>query len=424
MFFLLRLAIRLAIWAVVLSPVLLPVLLIQREPLVGPQDGQVFDDIQEAAAILKRFDPRNMSPDHETTVTVRASDVSRALATASQRISRVRGSVEAMPDGISIRGTAELPIPEILLGKYVNVEATIAPSESELVVTQLSIGSLPIPAWIIKPVAIYALDWFLGGGKGAVTYASVRSVKLEGDNITVAFQPPANLVADVKAAASGVLKIDAETIRAYYANLIETGQAREKSLAPYLRNAFALARTRSEVRNPIEENRALILALALYFGDDHFATLLPGVRTPELAAIDIDTDMVTVQRRHDWVQHMTTSAGLAIASTSGISDFIGVAKEVRDTQVSEGFSFGDLAADRTGVRLAEIATASDSSARQTQKTFAAIVGESDFFPKATDLPEDLTEAEFKARFGDVDSPIYKAQVATIEERIAALPIFQ
>jgi hypothetical protein len=119
---------------------------------------------------------------------------------------------------------------------------------------------------------------------------------------------------------------------------------------------------------------------------------------------------VSVQNRHDWVQHMTTSAGLQIAANSGISDFIGLAKEIKDVQETEGFSFGDLAADRTGVRLAEVATASKSSARKLQDALSAVVTESQFFPSNHGLPEDLKEGDFKARYGDVNTPAYNAQV--------------
>src|SRR5262249_36905629 len=151
----------------------------------------------------------------------------------------------------------------------------------------------------------------------------------------------------------------------------------------------ALAKARSQTRDPVEENRSLILALALQFGDSRFRMLLSEIETTQLKASGVDNEDVTVQNRHDWVQHMTTSAGLQVAANSGISDFIGVAKEIKDAQEIEGFSFGDLSADRTGVRLAEVATASKSSARKVQDALSITVTESQFFPNNHGLPEDL-----------------------------------
>ena len=93
-----------------------------------------------------------------------------------QRFSRA-GSVSRNAKSFTTAwGTAKLPIPDTFLGRYVNVEAVIAPSDSELEISSLSVGNIPIPAWIIKPVTIYTLDWFMGAGKGAPVYASVRSV--------------------------------------------------------------------------------------------------------------------------------------------------------------------------------------------------------------------------------------------------------
>jgi hypothetical protein len=149
--------------------------------------------------------------------------------------------------------------------------------------------------------------------------------------------------------------------------------------------------------------------------------LLSGVLTPKLKASSVD---VTVQNRPDWVQHMTTSAGLQVAANSGISDFIGVAKEINDAQEIEGFSFGDLSADRTGVRLAEVATGSKSSARKVQDALSMAVAESQFFPSNQGLPEDLKEKEFKARYGDVNTPAYNAQVRIIDERITNIQLYQ
>jgi len=416
---------RLVSLGLFIAPFALVMLAIERTPLVMDNEEARFDDIGDAKDILKRFDPRMMDANTTTKVSVTDDEISMAIGAALSRFSPIKGRVFAAEDGVAIRGTMKLPIPDTFLGRYVNVEAVVAPSDSELVVSRLSVGAVGIPSWIIKPATVYALDWFMGVGKGEPTYASVRSVAVDGNRIIVAFQPPPNLFADVKAAARRVTQIDnVESVRAYAANLIDTGRRGEQSLAPYLRNAFTLAKERSRTKDPVEENRALILALALQFGDPHFGILLSGVQTSELAAADFDNENVTIQNRHDWVQHFTTSAGLQIAANSGISDFIGVAKEIKDSQTSSGFSFGDLAADRTGVRLAEVATASAESARRVQDAFADLSGESHFFPKAIDLPEDLTEAQFKARFGDVDTPEYESQVRTIDQRIAKIAVYK
>ena len=326
------------------------------------------------------------------------------------------------------QGTATLPIPETFLGKYLNVEAKIAPSDSELAVSSLSVGSISVPGWIIKPVTIYLLDWFVGKGKGGPIYSSIRSVEVAGDVITVGVQPPADLVTTVKEAAGKALKLDnAEAIRSYYLTLIETssGQtATPVSLANYLGPLFAVAQERSQTNDPVEENRALILALALYFGDERFRSLLGTANIADVNAVAFDVTAVRVQRRHDWVRHFATTAGIQVSAGSGVSNLIGEAKEVVDTDGPSGFSFTDIAADRTGVRFAEVATASEASARGLQSAFAGGINESEFFPKVNDLPEGLSEAAFKQRYGDVGSSPYDAVVKQIDTRIGKIALYR
>ncbi len=428
MFFVLKNVVRLVVSLIFLSPIIVPLLVIERKPLVSEADQQTFDGIGDATSILKRFDPRGLNPNVATKVSVSDTEISRAIGAVLSRVGAAHGRVEAAPDGVVFQGTATLPIPESLLGKYLNVEAKVVPSDTELSVSSLSVGSISVPGWIIKPVTIYLLDWFVGQGKGDPIYSSIRSVEVAGDVITVGVQPPADLVSDVKAAAGKALNLDnAEAIRSYYLTLVGTSASQATtpvSLAAYLGPLFAVAQERSQGNDPVEENRALILALAMYFGDDRFQALLADVNTKDADAGPFDIASVKVQRRHDWVRHFATTAGLQVATGSGVSNLIGEAKEVSDSDGPSGFSFTDVAADRTGVRFAEVATANEASARALQSAFAGGISEGDFFPLVSDLPEGLSAALFKKRYGDVGSPAYAAVLQKIDTRIGSIALYQ
>jgi len=369
-----------------------------------------------------------MSAAQLTTVSVTDREITKAATAALSRFGRAAAKIEARPEGVWIGGTAELPIPDTFLGRYLNVEALIAPSDSELVVSELSIGSLPIPSWIVKPATVFVLDWFMGEGKGEPAYASVRAIQVSGGRITVAFQPPANLVADMKAAAGRAIHLgNAESIRAYYETVTQVSRRHvitPVSLSSYMSPLFAQAEARSRTRNPVDENRALILALAIYFGDSRFELLLRDVKTADFSDGGFETGEVKLQQRHDWVQHFTTTAALQVAAGSGISNFIGEAKEISDADGPSGFSFTDIAADRTGVRFAEVATRSEASARRLQARLASAVTEQDFFPLVADLPEGLSEFEFKAVYGDVDTEIYYAMIRRIDRRIEEIELYK
>ncbi len=427
MFFVLKNVIRLVVSLICLSPIIVPLLAIERKPLITEGDQQTFDGIGDATEILRRFDPRGLSSETTTKISVSDAEISGAIGAALSRVGAAHGRVQTAADGVVFQGTAVLPIPDTFLGRYLNVQAKIAPSASGLDVSSLSVGSISVPGWIIKPVSIYLLDWFVGKGKGEPIYSSIRSVEVEGNVITVGVQPPADLVSDVKAAAGKALNLDnAEAIRSYYLTVVETSLSQSKapvSLAAYLGPLFSVAQERSQSGDPVAENRALILAMAMYFGDSRFQSLLSNVKTDDVNDGGFDIARVKLERRHDWVRHFTTTAALQVAAGSSVSNLIGEAKEVDDTDGPSGFSFTDIAADRAGIRFAEVATASEASARALQSALAAGPKETDFFPRVSDLPEGLSDEVFKARYGDVDSPAYEAVVKQIDARIGKLALY-
>ncbi len=426
MFFVLKNVIRLVVSLICLSPINLPLISIERTPLVTEADQQTLEGAS-AGEILRRFDPRNMGAGQTTAISVRDSEISGALGAALSRVGAAHGRVLTEDGNVVIQGTAQLPIPETFLGRYLNVQARIAPSDKELDVTSLSVGSLSVPGWIIRPVAIYLLDWFIGKGKGEPIYASVKSVEVVGDMITVGVQPPEGLVADVQAATVKAMQLDnAEAIRSYYLTIAQVSTAQTKtpvSFAEYLGPLFSVAQERSQSGDPVEENRALILALAMYFGDSRFQVLLKDVDTSDIINTGFKPGHVKLQSRHDWVQHFTTTAGLQVAAGSKISNLIGEVKEINDADGPSGFSFADIAADRTGVRFAEVATVSEDSARAMQSALATGAREGDFFPRVSDLPEGLSEAEFTARYGSIDSPTFDSVVQQIDGRIGKIGIY-
>jgi hypothetical protein len=245
--------------------------------------------------------------------------------------------------------------------------------------------------------------------------------------ITIGVQPPENLVQDVKAATVKAMQLDnAEAIRSYYLTIAQVSTAQTKtpvSLSAYLGPLFSVAQERSQSGDPVAENRALILALAMYFGDSKFQALLKDVDTSDIISTGFKPSSVKLENRHDWVQHFATTAGLQVAAGSKISNLIGEVKEVQDSEGPSGFSFADIAADRTGVRFAEIATASEESARGIQSALATGARESDFFPRVGDLPEGMSDAEFKQRYGDINSPAYEAVVNQIDGRIGKIALY-
>jgi hypothetical protein len=128
--------------------------------------------------------------------------------------------------------------------------------------------------------------------------------------------------------------------------------------------------------------------------------------------------------RNDSRLHFIISAGLKLISDQGISSAVGEFKELLDAgKGGSGFSFVDLASDRSGIRFAEVATDTDGGARRLQKLLAANPAEMQFYPVVADLPENLPEPEFKQRYGGVNDARYNGMVREIDRRIHICPAY-
>jgi hypothetical protein len=170
---------------------------------------------------------------------------------------------------------------------------------------------------------------------------------------------------------------------------------------------------------PVEHNRAAILALGIAVGDPRLARFA-GLE-PTSDAVRAATTLrsgTSLRGRADWARHYCVSAALAVVETPFLSEAGGLIKEELDawTQGS-GFSFGDLAADRAGVRFARAATASAAAARAMQARLQDGFAVDDFFPTVSDLPENLSVEQFRSDYGGVGSRRYRQAVAEIEARL-------
>src|SRR4029077_2860763 len=138
-------------------------------------------------------------------------------------------------------------------------------------------------------------------------------------------------------------------------------------------------------------DRGAILAWGIAVGDEKLA---------QFAGLDSKSELVqraaalregvALRGRSDWARHYATSAALAILAHPIISDAIGQMKEQLDSfPRGSGFSFGDFAANRAGIRFASTATQSAAAAKAMQDRLQAGFVLDDFFPPASDLPEDI-----------------------------------
>jgi hypothetical protein len=208
----------------------------------------------------------------------------------------------------------------------------------------------------------------------------------------------------------------------YYRHLIVAARQfpQEGRFSAFLRAAFTLARTRSRENDPMLENRAAILALAILLGHRQIEHLVGPVSDDALRSEARRLmGRVTLRGRPDWCRHYFVSAALALLSNESLSDEAGLLKEELDAgRGGSGFSFSDLIADRAGTQFALAATRDEAAARRMQSRLADGFQLGLVFPEAADLPEGISDEQLEKDYGGVGGAEYNQVIGEIERRLA------
>ena len=434
---LLRLLFLLIVLMMVVVPSVLIFLTFEKKPAVEKSELIDTDKATRAKELAERSLKEIIKQDDAAFVSISASedDLNSLMAILARGIPRLQGRINITQSGLNAAMTFRLPHNPI--GSFINLRVGIYPSESGLQLSPVTIGRIRISNKVALFIFRLALDLGLGNQSGTVALNSIRSVIFKQNTVTFNLRPIPDLIERKNKIAhrlkffQDTLPIIAnpETVRVYYADLIkresriQTGQS--VSLAYFIGPLFQLAQRRSYGSNPAEENKAALLALAMYLGDRRFEKFIGSVRTKEMKLPQPRYRNVLLGGREDSRLHFVISAGLKILTDSGITYAIGEFKELLDaSKGGSGFSFVDLASDLSGLRLAEVATDSSGGARRIQSVLAGEVSEAMFYPKVQDLPEDLSQAEFERIYGNVENDKYLNLVNVIKDRISQLRAYK
>ncbi len=412
-----------ALLKLLLSLVLLGVLallsaawfVLQDSPLVDPQALLSPHDEARARALLENKDPRKPLGDDREVIEVDARDLELVVRHllhrlgGSARVGLARGKLDI---------AATIPIPYLPRRNNLNIEASLDARHGRPGFSALRIGSLQVPPkaadglarWVIgRRVATNDRD-ATGWPQGRLEILPTGLRLSRGSN--AAAGNPANRMLNTGGTP--------EALRFYHDLLVdlqERGIGRVGPLVALLEPMFRAAETRSIDRDPVEENTALLTLLGAWASQRGLAALVPGrPRRPTSFRLKL-------QGRRDFARHFLASAALAARSDGSLSNAVGLFKEITDAGRGSGFSFTDIAANRTGTRFGELAGRTPQSARDLQQRLADGVTDSDLMPAAADLPEHLDSDAFRERFGYVGSPAYQAVMREIEERIDAIGLY-
>ena len=430
-------------WIVLFVVVLISILPIAIGYLVSSPSPRVqvsaevvaADHLHRIKQAAEQFRDDLLSAVPEATVTIAGEDVNGLMAFAIRRFPRLSGRTNISRFGLE--SALSIHLPENPFGDYINLSFGIPPTSSGLVLSHVTIGDLSLSGETALTISRFVLNLILGDDLGTSVIESIQSINVDSKRITLRYRPIPNLKSRFKAFKTRAkvvrddlaLVVDPGVVGIYYESLCQMGNTLQGipnvSFAAYLTKAFTLAAKRAAVGyDPVAENRSALMALAIYLGSYRFDSFVGVSRTGVLGKCRDQRPVAELAGRKDLRLHFIYSAGLQILSDSVLSFTIGELKEMLDSvRGGSGFSFADLAADKAGIRFAELAVESPRSAQRLHTLAKSLDKESQFFPSITGLPEGITQERFEKELGGIKGEYYANYLAQIMSQIADLPLY-
>ena len=375
-------------------------------------------------------------PNNQTySMTMSEDDINSVIGLVIRGIPRLNGRANVSKFGIII--ALSMNFDENPFGRFINLSTTIIPSSYGLVIDEMKIGDISISGKLALALAeILANRITQSDSIGSELMSSIKSISVERSEVMVRYQSLPGLKLAIDSAKSQFktlrddleLVLDPALVRPYYRNLCDFHSKidglGEASLGYYLSHSFSFAGKRSTISGAaVEENRAALMALAIFLGDGRFNSVVGAIDASELDKCQPQNSKIVLAQRQDLRLHFIFSSALKIIADSGVSFAIGEFKELLDSaQGGSGFSFADLAADKAGVIFAEFAV-NPVSAKTLQSEAARLQDEMTFFPSIDGLPENISRDQFDAN-GGLEGSIYVKQLTNIESRINNLALYK
>ena len=406
--------------ALILLCVMLVIFGVSDTPEIELSWSLTRDDIVRAKKVL--HEGAKTKPDEIATIELSHADLNLAANYLLNRYSKSAVQISLKENKLKFVVTTTLP--ENRLGKYLNITFRLGNEEGESLptITKFKAGNSLIPAKMAGIIINAIIQHSSLNNYFILATSPIRGVKIESDKIIISYFSNLETLIHTRNVLtrtdnSPALKIYQQKIADIIAH---HDPAWRLSLADLLKPLFEIAYQRSTLDNAIDENRLVIMSVNDYVNKKETKPFLSSEKPPQgkqYAAF--------LYKRSDLAQHFIGSAALTTSADDEVAKVVGEEKELSDAQEGgSGFSFIDLAADKAGTRFGEIATASPESARQLQLAMTKIKDYTDFMPNPMDLPEKMNAADFKNRYGSINSKAYQELSNKIDARIAAIPLYK
>lgn len=404
-----RLLIKFVLLAAVLSLIvsLIAVFATTSVPSVDRQATISPDSVASAKRLFRLNDPRRMQAGQARRIAVPAQLIDEGLNHLATRFLDGRATLQA--EAGRARIGASIPLPLLPVRRYINFQASFLDDGRQLQLNSIDIGGVPLPPQAALPLIGLLANLSGHGDEWQMLVQTIGKVRLNGGGrylmFDIVWQP--ELLQRARAMALPEANIAP----------LEAAQRDLAALLGFRAQNRALALT--DVLKPMlnlngeaipERRRAALLVMASYLAGKNLSSVIPEAASWPRPA----PRLLTIHGREDSAQHFIISAALSAWAGEPIADAIGLYKELEDARSGSGFSFADLAADRAGTRFGRVLV---DQPERIDALLKAPLKDDDLVPALNDLPEFISEAEFRRRFGSIDSPAYRNLIDEVERRI-------
>lgn len=404
---------------------LVPVLVIESEPMVPATANVTAVEAKQAQELLSQVlrlnnESQNMS------LTIENTQVSSAMRAFSYSVPNLDADSVMTQFAWRIVATYQMPIFDHTI--YFNVQCLVANGFEGIELDHCEIGDLPLPGNSIMFLLESGLSLVAGKESVSTLNHVMRLSKITSQQLIIENINGKALRESLRAGYSQAktkvvegLVANPNLVKTYLAELrVHEAEIENLADAIYRLNVKVAELSNLESDEAIaKQNKAAIRALAVRYGSRHFAQF------SGLSAEWYSGKKLTLRGRQDLSLHFIYSAFIQLNSDSRFASGIGELKEVLDTnRGGSGFSFADLVADLAGVRYASYMTDGSHNLTSSILALAKSSDQNLFMPSIDKQLEGLSEAEFKRRFGNIESSKYKKLVAAIEDEIDSLAVYQ
>lgn len=342
-----------------------------------------------------------------------------ALATHGLQPDRLR--MQLRRGDLSVAGSHRL-----FGGRWLNITVVVQGHSRGFPPVDLTIGHLRVRGWMARMlIEIGRLALRVRHVDVPPLDQLVHSVTVRDDRVIAEIQLPRKSGLIDQVVSLPPSSVDETLVVKIYCRLASQQRvAPVTELATHVRRAFTTSD--ADAGTP-DHNRATFIALAMLLVDERAGDLAGAARAATgscraKSGQSADAAIATIRGRADWPKHWALSAALAAGANPRLAEAMGEWKELADTLNARpdgaivdptGFSFADLAADRSGYQIAQAAARPETAAAVADRLRS--VTPEQLLPKTLTSREDgLSNAQFVQRYGGLGDTRFRTRVAEID----------